>query len=180
VKVTLLGHATVVVETGPMRILMDPVLHDPFENGMVVSCPKRVIDLDRLGPIDVVVLSHRHPDHFDLPSLDRLSRHCQVVCANDPLLFYALRALGFEHVTPMDPQSAMPSPQAELFPTRSENTAVRECGMVIRDDSAVFWNQAISLPDLLMDFTIYEAADSEDAAKRRIDHEISQLREARG
>ena len=75
VKVTLLGHATVLVETGPMRILMDPVLQDPFENGMVVSCPKRVIDLDRLEPIDVVVLSHRHPDHFDLPSLDRLSRH---------------------------------------------------------------------------------------------------------
>ncbi len=140
VKVTLLGHATVLVETGPMRILMDPVLQDPFENGMVVSCPKRVIDLDRLGPIDVVVLSHRHPDHFDLPSLDRLSRHCQVVCANDPLLLYALRALGFEHVTPMDSHGAMPSLHAELFPTRSENTAVRECGMVIRDDHAVFWN----------------------------------------
>ncbi len=124
-----------------MRILMDPVLQDPFENAMVVSCPKRVIDHDRLGPIDVVVISHRHPDHFDLPSLDRLSRHCQVVCANDPLLLYALRTLGFEHVTPMNPHSAMPSPQAELFPTRSENTAVRECGMVIRDDSGVFWNQ---------------------------------------
>jgi hypothetical protein len=40
--------------------------------------------------------------------------------------------------------------------------------------------EAISLPDLLMHFTIYEAADSEDAAKRRIDHEISQLREVRG
>lgn len=124
-----------------MRNLMDPVLQDPFENGMVVSCPKRVIDLDRLKPIDVVVLSHRHPDHFDLPSLDRLSRHCQVVCANDPLLLHALRALGFEHVTPMDLHSAMPSAQAELFPTPSENTGVRECGMVIRDDSTVFWNQ---------------------------------------
>ncbi len=53
VKATLLGHATVLVETGPMRILMDPVLQDPFETGMVVSCPKRVIDLERLGPIDV-------------------------------------------------------------------------------------------------------------------------------
>ena len=38
--------------------------------------------------------------------------------------------------------------------------------------------EAIPLPDLLMHFMIYEAADSEDAAKRRIDHEISQLREA--
>jgi hypothetical protein len=124
-----------------MRILMDPVLHDPFENGMVVSCPKRAIAIDRLGPIDVLVISHRHPDHFDLPSLDLLSRDCQVVCANDPLLLYALRALGFAHVTPMDPHRAMPSREAELFPTRSENASVRECGIVVRDGSAVFWNQ---------------------------------------
>ena len=34
------------------------------------------------------------------------------------------------------------------------------------------------LPDLLLHFTIYEAADSEDAAKRRIDHERSQFRES--
>ena len=124
-----------------MRILMDPVLRDPFESGMVVSCPKRAIDLDRLGSIDVVVVSHRHPDHFDLPSLDLLSRDCQVVCANDPLLLHGLRALGFEHVTPMEPHSAMPSTQVELFPTRSENASVRECGMVISDGSAIFWNQ---------------------------------------
>ena len=52
VKVTLLGHATVLVETGPMRILMDPVLQHPFENGMVVSWPKRVICCARVraGP----------------------------------------------------------------------------------------------------------------------------------
>ncbi len=41
-----------------MRILMDAVLPDPFENGMVVSCPRRVIDLDPLGRINVVILSH--------------------------------------------------------------------------------------------------------------------------
>ncbi len=122
-RITLLGHATVLVESGPMRILMDPVLGDPFENGMVVSCPRREIAVDRLPPIDVIVVSHRHPDHFDLASLDRLPRACQVVCADDPLLAYGLRALGFEHVTPMAPGHAMPSPQAELFPTRSSTPA---------------------------------------------------------
>ncbi|TMA22826.1 MAG: metal-dependent hydrolase, partial [Deltaproteobacteria bacterium] len=35
-KVSLLGHASVLVEAGPMRILIDPVLQDPFESGMVV------------------------------------------------------------------------------------------------------------------------------------------------
>lgn len=49
-RVTLLGHASVLVEMGPMKILMDPVLQDPFEDGLVVSCPKREIDIDRLPP----------------------------------------------------------------------------------------------------------------------------------
>jgi hypothetical protein len=48
---------------------------------------------------------------------------------------------------------------------------------VSRDKSGVRV-EAIPLPDLLMHFTIYEAADSEDAAKRRIEHGISQLRES--
>ncbi len=140
-KVTLLGHASVLVETGPMRILMDPVLQDPFESGMVVSCPKREIHLERLPPIDVVVVSHRHPDHFDLSSLDLLPRACQVLCPQDPLIVRALTALGFEHVTPMTPGTPMPAPHAELYPTRSENPAVRECGVLVRDADAVFWNQ---------------------------------------
>ena len=40
--------------------------------------------------------------------------------------------------------------------------------------------EAIPLPDLLMHFTIYEVADSENSAKRRIDLEISQLQDGRG
>ena len=84
-KVTLLGHATVLVETGPMRILMDPVLRDPFESGIVVTCPKRAIDPDRLGPIDVVVVSHRHPDHFDLPSLSTAHSASRRACWCPPL-----------------------------------------------------------------------------------------------
>ncbi len=40
--------------------------------------------------------------------------------------------------------------------------------------------EAVALPDLLMHFTIYDAVESEDAAKRRIDSEISQLRNVRG
>ncbi len=127
-----------------MRILMDPVLQDPFESGMVVSCPRREIQLERLPPIDVVVVSHRHPDHFDLASLDRLPRACQVLCPEDPLIAHALDALGFVHVTSMAPGRAMLAEHAELYPTRSENLSVRECGMLVRDADGVFWNQVDS------------------------------------
>ena len=140
-RVTLLGHATVLVEMGPMKILMDPVLQDPFEDGMVVSCPKREIDIEQLPPIDVLIISHRHPDHFDLLSLDRLSRSCQVCCPADPLISHALKLLGFRHVNLLEPGKPLRLEKTEIFPTRSENHAVRECGILFRDETGCFWNQ---------------------------------------
>jgi hypothetical protein len=140
-RVTLLGHAAVLIEMGRMAILMDPVLQDPFEDGLVVSCPKRQIDVDRLPPIDVVIVSHRHPDHFDLPSLNRLSRNCQVCCPADPLIAHGLKLLGFRHLTLLEPGKPMRVEKTEILPTRSENQAVRECGVVFRDETGIFWNQ---------------------------------------
>jgi hypothetical protein len=140
-RVTLLGHAAVLVEMGQMTILMDPVLRDPFEDGMVVSCPKREIDVGRLPPVDVVIISHRHPDHFDLPSLDLVSRNCQVCCPADPLITHALKLLGFRHVTLLEPGKPMSVERMEIFSTRSENQAVRECGILFRDETGAFWNQ---------------------------------------
>ncbi len=140
-RVTLLGHAAVLVEMGKMTILMDPVLQDPFEDRLVISCPKREIDVDRLPPIDVVIISHRHPDHFDLPSLDRLSRNCQVCCPLDPLIAHALKRLGFRHVTNLEPGKPMSVEKMEILPTRSDNQTVREFGIVFRDETGTFWNQ---------------------------------------
>ena len=53
-KVTLLGHATVIVEASGTTLLMDPVFFDPFEEGAVVSCPRRTVCLERLPSIDIV------------------------------------------------------------------------------------------------------------------------------
>src|SRR5712692_9789816 len=69
-KITLLGHASILVEVeGGGVCLMDPVFSDPFEEGAVVSCPQRIVHPERLLPIYILVISHRHPDHFDFPSL---------------------------------------------------------------------------------------------------------------
>jgi L-ascorbate metabolism protein UlaG (beta-lactamase superfamily) len=139
--VTLLGHATVLVEMGPMQILMDPILKDLFEDGMVGPCPKREIDIQQLPPIDVIIISHRHPDHFDLPSLDLLSRNCQVCCPADPFILHALKLLGFHHINFLEPGKPLTLQKMEILPTHSDNQAVRECGMLFRDETGSFWNQ---------------------------------------
>ena len=71
---TWVGHATVLVQTGGLNILTDPVWSHsagPFGVG-----PARVaepgIAFDTLPKIDVVLVSHDHYDHMDLATLNKL------------------------------------------------------------------------------------------------------------
>lgn len=150
-RITLLGHASVLVELDGATCLMDPVLADPFEEGTVVSCPGRAVDVDKLPEVDILVISHRHPDHFDVASLDLVARDVDAICPPDPLIVHALRELRFENVHPVVAMAPILGPGFELFPTRSELTSVPEMGMVFRDRSGTFWNQ---VDTLLSDETI--------------------------
>jgi L-ascorbate metabolism protein UlaG (beta-lactamase superfamily) len=141
VRVTLLGHASLLVELEGATCLMDPVLQDPFEEGVVVSCPRRTIDVGALPPIDLLVVSHRHPDHFDLPSLARVDRSVDAICPADPLIAYALAKLGFASVHPVHPMAPISSADFELYPTRSELASIPEMGVVFHDRSGTVWNQ---------------------------------------
>ncbi len=140
-RVTLLGHASVLVEMEGAVCLMDPVFFDPFEEGAVVSCPARTVHVERLPPIDLLVVSHRHPDHFDIASLAWVPRECDAICPADPLIVYGLKRLGFTRIHPVEPMGEISTDGFELYPTRSEAATVREFGMVFRDRGGVFFNQ---------------------------------------
>jgi len=143
-KVTLLGHASVLVEMKAARCLMDPVFQDPFEDTAVVSCPRRAIKLDALPAIDLLVISHVHLDHFDIPSLAYLakkSRNCDVVCPKDHTMVYVLEQLGFTKIHPEGPHKHFKLRGYELLTTHSSVTNVTEIGMVFKDPSGTFWNQ---------------------------------------
>ncbi len=68
-EVRFLGHATVLLAADGRRVLTDPFLRPrlgPLERHGPVPSP------DALEPIDVVVVSHGHPDHFDRASLEAI------------------------------------------------------------------------------------------------------------
>lgn len=140
-KVTLIGHASVLVELEGAVCLMDPVFFDPFEEGSVVSCPQRRVHVDRLPKVDLLIISHRHPDHFDLRSIARISRDADVIIPADPLIAYALKQLGFARIHPVKPMAPIIGETFELYPTRSETRTLQEFGMVFKDRSGIFWNQ---------------------------------------
>jgi L-ascorbate metabolism protein UlaG (beta-lactamase superfamily) len=73
--VTWIGHATVLVQTRGLNILTDPIWSErasPF----AFAGPQRVraagVRFEDLPRIDLVLISHNHYDHMDLPTLRRL------------------------------------------------------------------------------------------------------------
>ncbi|MDA0184741.1 MBL fold metallo-hydrolase [Solirubrobacter phytolaccae] len=65
---TWLGHATVLIEVGGVRLLTDPVLSD-----RVMHLKRQVPVPERPRDIDAVLISHLHHDHLHKPSLRGLA-----------------------------------------------------------------------------------------------------------
>jgi L-ascorbate metabolism protein UlaG (beta-lactamase superfamily) len=77
--VTWVGHSTLLLRLDGVNVLTDPQWSDraspvSFAGPRRVSAPG--VDFDRLPPIHVVVISHDHYDHLDVPTVRRLAeRH---------------------------------------------------------------------------------------------------------
>lgn len=76
-RLTWLGHSTVLAELDGRRVLFDPVWGkrcSPFS----FAGPRRFhpapLSLRGLGKLDAVVISHDHYDHLDLPTIRGLAR----------------------------------------------------------------------------------------------------------
>ncbi|HWF47139.1 MAG TPA: MBL fold metallo-hydrolase, partial [Bryobacteraceae bacterium] len=73
-----LGHSTVLVKADGFTLLTDPVFSGRvgLKMGPMTVGIKRLVEvaapIAALPPVDLIVLSHAHMDHFDLPSLRRL------------------------------------------------------------------------------------------------------------
>lgn len=78
--IAYVGHASVLVDFGGVRILTDPAFFERIglSLGPVTLGPKRVVASalrpEELPPLDAIVVSHAHLDSLDLPSLAQLTR----------------------------------------------------------------------------------------------------------
>ena len=77
VRVTMVGHATTLIQFRGLNILTDPIW-SPRASPIPFAGPHRVtapgVLFENLPPIDYVLLSHNHYDHLDLKTLGRLHR----------------------------------------------------------------------------------------------------------
>lgn len=66
VDITYLGHATVLIEMDGIKLMTDPLLRNRIWHLWRHS---EQIDPQVVGGVDVVLISHAHWDHLDIPSL---------------------------------------------------------------------------------------------------------------
>ena len=101
IRVTMVGHATVLVQMDGINVLTDPVWSvSAGPRGWMGPRRRRppAFPLEDLPPVDIVLLSHNHYDHLDVPTLVALHRRhrCTVVTPLGNAAY--LRRFGVEAV----------------------------------------------------------------------------------
>ena len=128
---TFLGHQGWMVRSEKAALLIDPLLREDFGDAHALPYrvfPPRRLDLAALPPLDAVVLSHEHDDHFDIPSLARLDRAIPIHLSvrSSTAAHQILRAMGFT-VHPLVPGVPVRFADLELAPFAGDHVTVN-CG----------------------------------------------------
>ena len=95
---TFLGHATMLIELGGLRILTDPILVDRLG---FLSRVTRPLSPAHYAAVDLVLISHLHLDHLDRLSLARLDPELEIVTG--PGGGALARGWGWRRVTELSP-----------------------------------------------------------------------------
>lgn len=95
----VMGNATLLLRCGGITVLTDPSFvhrHESVDLGYGLSTTRLLdpaVELDDLPPIDVVLLSHLHGDHFDQVAQERLDRDLPILTT--PQSARDLQDMGF-------------------------------------------------------------------------------------
>ncbi|MBI4548261.1 MAG: MBL fold metallo-hydrolase [Ignavibacteriae bacterium] len=105
--VSWIGHATVLINFFGTTIITDPVFSDRIGINILnlfIIGQKRLVSpalaFEGLPPIDVILLSHPHMDHLDLPTLRRFKRTIPIVMAKNTSDILWRR--GWKHIHEVD------------------------------------------------------------------------------
>lgn len=77
-SLTWIGHATFVLRLGGKTIAIDPIWSEKI-SGVVPRRAAPGVALENVPPIDLVLVTHNHRDHMDLPTLEKIGPRAQYV-----------------------------------------------------------------------------------------------------
>jgi L-ascorbate metabolism protein UlaG (beta-lactamase superfamily) len=99
-RVTYIGHATLLIEIGGRRIITDPNF-DPALGRILPRVSEPGIALSNLPKLDAILLTHAHADHLSFDSLDALPADIPLFAP--PAIAKWLGKQGYRHAVPVAP-----------------------------------------------------------------------------
>src|SRR5437868_7876517 len=97
-RVTYIGHATLLIELGQRRLLTDPNF-DPALGKFLRRVSLPGIPLGDLPKLDAILLTHAHADHLSFKSLDALQSDVPLFAP--PAVAKWLAKQGYAHAVPL-------------------------------------------------------------------------------
>jgi L-ascorbate metabolism protein UlaG (beta-lactamase superfamily) len=119
-RITWVGHSTVLLELDGVRLLTDPVLRARLAHLRRVGAR---VDAKAVSDVDAALVSHLHYDHLDVPSLLRLGRSVQVVLPAGSTRL--LRRRGFTRITQLAVGEELDIGAVTVAATRAEHDGRR-------------------------------------------------------
>ncbi len=159
-KTTLIAHACLVVQSKGATLLTDPIFFDSLWEEINIHCPSIDLQIDKIPKVDILSISHRHQDHFDIRTLAFLAESdnvlkpdAAILAPNDEILLEVLEELGFKEVQVVKDFEPMKIKGLTLTPTPSLNKQdyFPEHGLLINDGEVTVWNQVdtIVTPEII-------------------------------
>ena len=107
ITISWIGHSTFLINLEGTMILTDPVFSEKIGISVLglttVGLPRFVppaLSIRELPPIDLILVSHAHMDHYDIPSLRKLPRGLPTILARDTTEF--VDGIGFSQLQELD------------------------------------------------------------------------------
>jgi len=122
IRVTFIGHATLLIEIGGKRILTDPNFDPSLAGFLRRVCPPGVA-LDALPALDAVLVTHAHADHLSFASLDALRQDVPIY-APGPVREW-LRKAGYSQSIGIDPGTVVQIGDLAIHATPAEHRGTR-------------------------------------------------------
>jgi len=139
-RTTLVGHASLLVEAGAVRILSDPWWKGPCFGAQWWLYPAPFLEAVNARPIDYIYVSHGHHDHFHPPTLRTFPKGTRVLVAKGLGLVPPLQEMGLDPIELSDDErhELAPGFACQIMRTDGDDSLMvlsdgRETGINVND-----------------------------------------------